>query len=105
MIHKGIYFVLTGMNFAFLLYSVKVSFLIPGLVFFGGILLNQYFLVKGVTALIKAQKKSAFLVIKFFVLIGVFVYALNTMPDLIALCVLSYIFQLIILALSIKRDK
>lgn len=104
MINKGIYFVLSVANLAAFLYFAGEDFYKEGLIFYAGILLNHLFLALGVSGMLKAQKKSFLLIIKFFVLGAAFVFAMKTMPDLAGLCVLTYIFQLIILALSIKRD-
>lgn len=76
----------------------------PIVIFYLGVLVNQIFLVLGVNALTNSQKKSFLLVVKFFILAAVFVYAMQTMSEHLIICLLTYIFQLIILAFSIKSD-
>lgn len=104
MIHKGTYFVLSLFNLAALIYLMGTGVINHILIFYTGILINHFLLIKGVSGMLAAQKKSAFLIMKFFVLIGVFLYVMKVVPDALIPCVISYIFQLIILALSIKRD-
>jgi len=102
--NKSIYIVLSVLNFLALAYFTGLEYPLQISVFYFGILINQIFLVLGVKALAKSQKKSFLLVVKFFVLAAVFVFAMKTMPDHLILCTLTYIFQLIILTLSIKSD-
>ncbi|MEX0798339.1 MAG: hypothetical protein WD025_02790 [Bacteriovoracaceae bacterium] len=104
MINKRAYWTLSLINFALLLFLTTTAYLWEDLAFFLGILLNQYFLIAGTAALVKGKKKSFFLVLKFFVLIAVFAYAARAMPENLIICVSIYTFQLIILAISIKRD-
>lgn len=104
MINKSIYIVLSAISFSGFLFLVGLDSWLPAVVLFGGVILNHYLLVKGVGALVKSKPKSAYLVLKMFVLILVFIYAMHSMPEHILLSVFAYIFQLIILALSIKRD-
>tara|TARA_B100001971_G_scaffold213155_1_gene245612 strand:- start:207421 stop:207639 length:219 start_codon:yes stop_codon:yes gene_type:complete len=71
-----------------------------------GVLANQYMLLRGVQAITgENQKKSFFLVLKFFILIAVFIFAMITMKKHLLILTFSYIFQLIILVLSIKRNR
>ncbi len=75
--------------------------------FFLGIVINHLFLYKGIQRLLdiskKSKKTSLYLVAKSIVLMGIFFYVYQTMPEKILLCTLVYIFQLIILVLSIKK--
>lgn len=104
--NKIIYFPLAVLNFAALLYVIGTSSILLISAFFIGILLNQYMLLRGVQSITgENQKKSYFLVLKFFILIGVFVFAMFTMPKHLLILTFSYIFQLIILVLSIKRNR
>lgn len=104
MIDKRIYSAGSLFNVGFLLYGAGSQMWTNVLIFFLGIFANQYFLIIGVKSLLAARKKSAFLILKFFVLIFVFLYVMRTMPEKMVLCVLAYIFQLIILILSIKKE-
>ena len=102
--NKSIYTVLSLLNFGALAYLTNMKPTLAIVIFYFGVLVNQIFLVLGVKALINAQKKSFLLVIKFFVLAAVFVYAMQTMPNHLIICLATYKFQLIILAISIKSD-
>lgn len=102
--NKGIYFVLSLSNFILLVYFVGLNNAFRLVPFSAGVLINQFFLIKGVSGMLNSQKRSGLLVLKFLVLAGAFVYVFYALPKSLIFCVLSYIFQLIILGLSIKRE-
>lgn len=104
MINKSTYLILSVCNFGVFLVVAGLHNALPVTILFAGILINHYLLISGVKAMVKSEKKSAFLVLKFFVIIPVFLYAMSAMPDHVALCAAVFTFQLIILTLSIKRD-
>ena len=101
-----LYTPLSIINFLLLLYVIGTEFVIQVIIFFLGILLNQYMLLRGVQSILSEnQKKSYFLIIKLFILILVFIFAGYTMQKHLMILTFSYIFQLIILVLSIKRNR
>lgn len=101
-----LYSILAIFNYSTLIYVIGASEVINITIFFSGILFNQIMLLRGVSATLAGeQKKSFLLVLKFFILILVFIFANYKLDKYILFLTLSYIFQLIILVLSIKRDK
>lgn len=101
-----LYSILAILNYSTLMYVIGTSEVVNISIFFGGILLNQIMLLRGVSATFAGeQSKSFLLVLKFFILILVFIFAVYKLDKYILFLTLSYIFQLIILVLSIKRDK
>ncbi len=92
------------MNYACLVYLAGLDQALKLLPFYAGVLLNQFFLIKGVGGMLLSQKRSGLLILKFLVLVAAFGYVFYALPKSLIFCVLSYIFQLIILALSIKRE-
>ena len=85
--------------------SIKVI-----LQFLGVIILNHFLLIVGVDKLFNGTTKmdrwiaTGSLFSKFFFLIAIFYYAMQTIPEKIAFLMGIFIFQLIILVLSIKRN-
>lgn len=101
-----LYSILATCNYLTVLYVIGTNEIVNLSAFFGGILLNQIMLLRGVRATLAGeQSKSFLLVLKFFILILVFIFAVYKLDKYILFLTLSYIFQLIILVLSIKRDK
>jgi hypothetical protein len=101
-----LYSILATCNYLTVLYVIGTNEIVNISAFFGGILLNQIMLLRGVRATLAGeQSKSFLLVLKFFILILVFIFAVYKLDKYILFLTLSYIFQLIILVLSIKRDK
>lgn len=83
--------------------------LFPIIVLFFGIIMNQTLLVIGVEKLTAPSKitssfkLSLIFLAKFGILVLTMIYALHSLPDKAIYCLLFYIFQLIILVISIKR--
>lgn len=103
---KIIYVPLTTMNLSWLMYVIGTIEFINVFIFFIGMLVNHSLLLHGVQSMMSEnQKKSYFLILKFFILIGVFIFAMITMPQYLLILTISYIFQLIILVLSIKSNR
>ena len=97
-------------NYSLATYLVGLEKWLSVLVFFVGIMANHIFLVKGIAILLdvsdgpkKSKRTAVYLVAKSMVLIAIFIYILQVMPEKIIICTLVYIFQLIILVLSIKK--
>jgi hypothetical protein len=100
---------LTLANYGFACYLVGVEYSFHLSVLFIGFFVNQVFLLLGVNNILnsgekKRTKRTMFMFVgKFFVLVGVIVYALQNMNEKALYSLLFYIFQLIILIISIKR--
>ena len=77
------------------------------LLFFTGVLLNQFMLYAGLYLLLIEKKKTVKTVLlltgKFAVLAGIFIVVMQQFPNKLPTLVICYTFQLIILTLSIKR--
>lgn len=103
---KYLYWSLTLINFILSLYLIGTNQMIYILVFYTGVLLNQWMLVQGVRSMMSDQQnKSILLIVKMMILILIFIFAMIFMKDFVLFLTISYIFQLIILILSIKRYK
>jgi uncharacterized membrane protein len=101
-----LYSILAIFNFSSLLYVIGTEHIVDISIFFAGLLVNQIMLLCGTKAVLNGeQNKSFLLVLKFFILILVFIFAVYKLDKYILFLTFSYIFQLIILVLSIKRDK
>lgn len=102
------YTILTLINIAACLYFLDFKYLVTVAVLFVCFVINQYMLVDGLKNLIddEGNKKRSiiFLVLKLFILIFAFWYAMQNNEDSIYIFVGNYIFQLIILGLSITSD-
>lgn len=78
-------------------------------IFYCCLVLNQYFLLAFGSKFLNLDEKEIFIptpilaVVKLFILVFGFYYAYLNAPNLIPILVISYIIQLIILALSTKR--
>jgi len=104
--NKIIYIPGTLLNILLSLYLIGTNELIYVLIFFIGILINQWMLLQGVGSMMsEKQNKSMLLVLKMFVLILIFIFAMIYLEEYVLFLTISYIFQLIILVLSIKRYK
>jgi hypothetical protein len=101
------YLIGTLINYSAGLYFLKVENYILITALFFGFVCNQIFLGLGLTNMFsdKPNKRGAlYFVLKFVVLAIVMIVAMNKIPGNIALITGFYIFQLIILVLSIKRN-
>ena len=102
------YTILTLINIAACLYLLKFQYIDTIIVLFVCFLANQYMLVDGLKNLIdddgNKRKSIAFLVSKLFILVFAFWYAMRNNEAEIYIFIGNYIFQLIILGLSIKSD-
>ena len=95
----------TVLNFSFALYVLKMNMEVA--ILFLGFILNQIFLTMALQLMFSGEankRASLYLVLKFMVLAGVMIYAMSKMPEKNLLITLFYIFQLIILVISIKRN-
>lgn len=75
-------------------------------ILFLGFIANQLFLTMALLLMFsgKAKKRAAlYFVLKFILLAAVMVFAMSKMPENVLFITLFYIFQLIILVISIKR--
>ncbi len=106
-INSLLYLIGTSVNFYISIKLMGEQYAQHLALFFLGIVINHLFLYKGIQRLLdiskKSKKTSLYLVAKSIVLMGIFFYVYQTMPEKILLCTLVYIFQLIILVLSIKK--
>ena len=104
-----LYLVLTIINILCANYIIGSSNVVPILTLFVGFVLNQLLLLYGVKKLTTPSLPSSSIkiliifVLKFSVLVATMIYALHSIPGQGAYCLLFYIFQLIILVISIKR--
>lgn len=100
--------ILTILNIAASLYFLKFQEVATVLILFTCFVANQFMLVDGAKNLIDddGNKKRAilFLTAKFFVLIFAFWFAMRNNQEHLYIFIGNYIFQLIILGLSIKND-
>lgn len=71
-----------------------------------GIILNQWMLIMGLFTMLSDKpsfKSAIYFLMKFIILVSTIIYAMQKMPNNIVFITVFYIFQLIILVLSIKR--
>lgn len=91
-------------------YFMKMESIKIVLIFTGVVIFNHFLLVVGVDKLFNNKTKldkiisTVCLVSKITFLIGIFIYVMQTIPEKIAFLMAIFIFQLIILILSIKRN-
>lgn len=108
MINIPIFLILTVLNISASVYFLKYQYIDTVLILFICFVLNQFMLVDGARNLLddEGNKKRSiiFLTLKFFILIFAFWYAMQKTGDYIYIFIGNYIFQLIILGLSIKND-
>jgi hypothetical protein len=96
----------TLINYSAGLYFLKIENYIIITVLFIGFISNQLFLALGLGNMFsdKPEKRATlYFILKFLILVIVMIVAMSKMPQNIALITGFYIFQLIILVLSIKR--
>jgi hypothetical protein len=103
-----LYSLLTLINLATCFYFVGFGNTGTIIILFVMFILNHYLLVDGAIALLDDNgnkiKGLIYLLGKFFVLIFAFWFAMRNANDFIYIFIASYIFQLIILSISIKSD-
>ena len=103
---KTAYFCLTSTNLVLLMYFSKNN--IVAVVSILSFLGNHYLLYNSLRSMLLQQKKSlritAQFLLKFLILIGLFYWVMNFTDVAVWLIVISYIFQLLILVLSIKKE-
>jgi hypothetical protein len=101
------YLIGTLINYTLALYFLGFDNYIITTSLFLGFIFNQIFLTLGLLEMFsdKPKKRSAiYFLLKFILLAIVMVVAMLKMPENIAIITGFYIFQLIILVLSIKRN-
>jgi dipeptide/tripeptide permease len=108
MINLPLFFILTGLNIFASIYFLKFQYIDTVLILFVCFIANQYMLVDGARNLLdddgNKKRSIIFLTLKFFILIFAFWYAMQQTENNIYIFIGNYIFQLIILGLSIKND-
>ena len=103
------YIILTTINLLAANLVLGSTNLVPMIILFIGIIANQLLLLIGVKKLTTASSETSsfkiFLIFiaKFAVLVFTMIYALHMLNNKAFYCLLFYIFQLIILVISIKR--
>ena len=110
-INKKLYLILTAFNFYFYLLlnnqqqAVVYFFTIS---FFAALLSNHYLLYKMVQYLTEDRKSTyafTYTMLKFLVLAIIFYFIPTKYIDILVLSIASYVFQLIILFISIKSNE
>lgn len=105
--NKSIYLVLSLINILLFNYLNAWKQLFWIQIFAVLVIMAQVMLVVGVKNLLSDQKtlfKSSLLVLKFFILILGFYIAKHNIENYLLICIGFYIFQLLILVLSIKNN-
>lgn len=108
MINLPLFIILTLGNLFGALYLLKFQEVSTVLILFACFVANQYMLVDGAKNLLdedgNKKRSIIFLLLKFVIIIFAFWYAMQKSKENIYIFVGNYIFQLIILGLSIKND-